>query len=424
MRYSWLMRLLQIPFGLIAPLGLAATPFLLRRRTFLLLAFLYSYAASIVLFFVLTRYRIPVVPVLLLLAAFTTVHLVEEVRRRDWRRLLQRAALIVPLFIICNTNFYGISPATGEAQGHFRLGIIYQGEGRLEDAEQEYRASIRLDPDYARSRLNLGELLAVTGRGEEAEEQFREALAIDPSYTKAHLNLGTVLYRSGRLAEGEVEIRRALELDGGYGRAWLHMAALSLLEGERAAGEEARKAAATLDATDPIRPLAAELLGRIEEVEEMGRWREASGLPWELPLPTREAMVAELFRDRVDVEALYREGADGGDPSALYALGAYHYREGRVDDAAPLFDAARERGRGMPFLSFALGVLRARQGEEEEALRFFVRETEVHPSFAPAWKNAALLSARAGSSAEARRFAAEYVRLGGERDEGIASILE
>ncbi|RPJ47917.1 MAG: tetratricopeptide repeat protein [Candidatus Latescibacterota bacterium] len=423
MRYSPLIRALHVPFGVIAPLGLAATLLVRGRGAFPLVSFLYAYAGSVVLFFVLTRYRLPVLPVLILFASAYAVRLLGDVRGRDWRAAARRAAWTVPFFVLCNVNFYRLSADAGEAQSYYRLGIISQGRGETEAAMRYYRRSIELDPAYERSRLNLGELLAQTGRPEEAERQFRESIRLDPDYPKARLNLGTLLYRSGRIEEGEEQIEIALRLDPNYGKARLHLAAIALLRGE---GDAAAHAAAALDllpGADPARALAADFLERAGDLDAIAAWRARNGLPGPLPGRAREAIVAEVFRDRPDVPDLYRAGASEGDPSALWALGTFLYRQSDLDGAASALRDADGRAPDHPRIAFALGVLAARRGGNEEALACFERETRLDPGFLPAWRNAALLAASAGRPDEARRLALEYAERGGREDEAIRSVL-
>ncbi|MBM3319376.1 MAG: tetratricopeptide repeat protein [Candidatus Eisenbacteria bacterium] len=423
MRYSPIIRVLHAPFGVFAPLALAGLFLARGRNLFLPVSFVFSYAASIVLFFVLTRYRLPVVPMLLLFAAATLVAFVEEAAKGCRGALLRRFLWIVPFFALCNVNFYRLSASIGEAQSYYRLGIIHQSRGEAEQAVLAYRRSIELDPDYERSRLNLGELLAVTDRKEEAEALFREAMRIEPEYPKASLNLGTLLYRSGRTEEGKAFLEEALRLDPGYGKAWLHLSALALLEGDPDGAEKAFAALASLAPDDPIRGLAEEFLTRIEEFDRIAVWREANSLPRALPPATREAATAELFRDRADCLALYRAGAAGGDPSALYALGAALYREEDWAGASAAFEQAARSAEGHPFLGFARGLVRFREGRPEEALPLFVEETEANPDFLPAWRNAAILASRLGLHGEARRLAGEYAARAEEEDEAIRSIL-
>ena len=134
-------------------------------------------------------------------------------------------------------------------------------------------------------------------------------------------------------------------------------------------------------------------------------------------------MVAELFRDRKEVPELYRAGAAGGDPSALYSLGAYLYRRGDTAGAAAAFADVDSIAPDHPFLGFALGLLLHGEGRSGEAAEMFLRETRLNPGFLPAWKNAALIAAGRGDVEEARRLAGEYIRRGGVEEDAIRAIL-
>ena len=422
-RYSRLVAFLFIPFGVIAPLGLAA---IFRRRhtgAAPLAAFAGVYMLSIVLFFVLTRYRLPVVPVLMIYASTTLVATVHQIRRKEWGGVVRIAAWTAPFVLLCNVNFYSLSPDTGDAQSHYRLGIIRNSEGKIDEAIREYEESIRLDPNYARSRLNLGEIRAVRSETAEAEEQFRAAARIDPEYAKARLNLGTLLYRTGRVEEGRSELEKAVELDDEYGKAWLHLGAVALLSGAGDAAAFADRALKLLNPNDPSRVVAADLFTRAGEVIRLESWRASRGIPGLLPGECREALVGEILRDRENVEGLYRAGASGGDPAALYLFGVYLFKREGFEESMAILARAAEEGETMPGLRFARGVLEMKRGNAEGALREFLGETENDPSSQSAWKNAALLTARFGSPDEAARLAREFIRRGGVPDEAINALI-
>lgn len=424
MRYSRLITVFHVPFGLIVPLGLAATLFLRTRRTFVLVSFLYVYASSIILFFVVTRYRLPFVPLLLLFGAWLLTRSVEEARRGRWRTPLVHGAAVLPFFLLSNVNFYHVAPTLGVAESHFRLGLIAEREGRLEEAVREYRKSAEGDPRHALTRVNLGALLARSGRPEEAEHSFREAIAIDPNYAKAYLNLGTLLYRRDRRGEGKAALERAVLLDPEYGRARFHLAILALLEGETDGEEKARRALATLPGGDRTRAVAAEAAARAREMGDLGRWRAARGEPAALPAAAREAVVAELLQDRPDVESLYRAAEAEGDPAAIQMAGLFHLRGGRPAEARVRFEKVEEVDPGTPYVQFALGAIARSEGRLGEARERFLRETITAPGFSPAWRGAALLAAREGAESEARRCAEAYVRSGGPEDPEIRALLE
>jgi len=59
---------------------------------------------------------------------------------------------------------------------HHDLGNLLYRSNQLDEAEKEYRAAIRHNPDFAKVHANLGFLLKKVGRDSEAIQEFRTAL--------------------------------------------------------------------------------------------------------------------------------------------------------------------------------------------------------------------------------------------------------
>ncbi len=59
---------------------------------------------------------------------------------------------------------------------HHDLGNLLYRSNQLDEAEKEYRAAIRHNPDFAKVHANLGFLLRKVGRDDEATQEFRTAL--------------------------------------------------------------------------------------------------------------------------------------------------------------------------------------------------------------------------------------------------------
>jgi len=98
------------------------------------------------------------------------------------------------------------------SRAHNNYGEILFRKGETEEAEQHYRASIRLNPNYADVRSNLGILLSNKGQRKEAIEQLYEALRVEPNFAIAHNNLGANLVDEGRYRQALRHYYRALEL--------------------------------------------------------------------------------------------------------------------------------------------------------------------------------------------------------------------
>jgi len=92
------------------------------------------------------------------------------------------------------------------------LGIFFGQLGRLDDAEGEYRASIRLDRPYTPAYVNLADVLRAQGRETDAEGVLRSGLAVSPQDATLHHALGLSLVRSGKLADALPELKQAAAL--------------------------------------------------------------------------------------------------------------------------------------------------------------------------------------------------------------------
>jgi eukaryotic-like serine/threonine-protein kinase len=100
--------------------------------------------------------------------------------------------------------------ALGEASWRkYRLTLEPQWATRARDAAFD---ALRRAPDEARVRYTAGVILRGTGRKEEAAEELRKAVKLQPNYVEAHRLLGTVLAEDARLDEAVAEFESALNL--------------------------------------------------------------------------------------------------------------------------------------------------------------------------------------------------------------------
>lgn len=65
-----------------------------------------------------------------------------------------------------------------ELEGRFALALAAKAAGKLDDAEDEFRAILRAEPRLPEPRMELARLLADSDRLQEAEEHSREALRV------------------------------------------------------------------------------------------------------------------------------------------------------------------------------------------------------------------------------------------------------
>jgi tetratricopeptide (TPR) repeat protein len=81
---------------------------------------------------------------------------------------------------------------------------------------REHGRVVQAHPDFPDCRYKYGLLLKSAGRAEEAMEQFRAAVAINPTYVKALVKLGLTAWETGRLEEARKVLEKAVNLQPEY----------------------------------------------------------------------------------------------------------------------------------------------------------------------------------------------------------------
>lgn len=169
------------------------------------------WVASFLPFAVTARYRAPVVPLLLLFAAYFVARLIECARARDWRRAATWSAVWLVLLAAASVNLAGAEPSL--AHWHYQRGLVYSRLGQKAEAEGEMRQALALNPKYAAVMVDLGALLASRGRVAEALPLFEQALPARSGDPVLLGNLAGAYELLGRRADAHAAYQRLLALE-------------------------------------------------------------------------------------------------------------------------------------------------------------------------------------------------------------------
>ncbi len=112
-------------------------------------------------------------------------------------------------------------------------------QGRLGEAEAEFREAIRLTPRYADATANLGALYARQRRYAEAIAELRRAIALSPELENARVNLafaldnaGIEFAREGKPAEAVALFREATDLLPAEATFWRNLGQALIEDGK------------------------------------------------------------------------------------------------------------------------------------------------------------------------------------------------
>lgn len=221
---AWKIHGFGFPFGLLA--GLALLGIWARRPlSFGLLAPIGGYAAAIIAVHVCDRYRIPVLPLFIVLASFGVWSVVDAIRSRQSRRVAMQTGILVAvgiatslgapfcaetldyrpeLFRLIATAAYeqnnfaltelyarkAVEENPHDAQAWNQLGLLDARRGNLDAAETLFRRAVDADPACGPAWFNLGKAAARQGRTDEAIRHFRDGLRHCPAQLPAWIDLG------------------------------------------------------------------------------------------------------------------------------------------------------------------------------------------------------------------------------------------
>ena len=93
----------------------------------------------------------------------------------------------------------------------YNQGIIAHKEGKLVDAEVNFRKAVELKPDFSEVYYNLAYTQRLLGRLDEAISSYRKAIEIQPNFIEAYNNLGMILFEINRIDEAEINNRKAIQ---------------------------------------------------------------------------------------------------------------------------------------------------------------------------------------------------------------------
>jgi tetratricopeptide (TPR) repeat protein len=163
-------------FGVLCPMatfGLVAT-WHRRRELWILYALLLTVAASVTLFFVFGRYRIPVAPVLVSLAGAGLADF-RKVSRDSRPHLMACAGCAIAVALAVNWPL-GHIKTDSRAVTYNSIGLILRDDGQVDRAAALFSRAIELEPDLWWAHANLAKTLRIRGDLEASLPHFRKAL--------------------------------------------------------------------------------------------------------------------------------------------------------------------------------------------------------------------------------------------------------
>lgn len=219
-------------------------------------------AAVPLLFYVSSRYRLPMAALLVIPAGCGLAGLLGFERRAAKRRRLAAAAVgAIVCLVSLLVPFDGLKSAV-EAQGLAHRALYHMRAGDLDSAEREARRALEHDELSSGAIYNSAVVLAARGLTDEAEQLHRRALDVAPDNAEAAADLGAMLSRRGRFDQAAMILEQALRHRPDSESCWNNLVVAYMGLGDLARASETAARAVENGVT-----LEAALLREIERLE-------------------------------------------------------------------------------------------------------------------------------------------------------------
>ena len=209
------------------------------------------------------------------------------------------------------------------AESHYQTGIQKLAQGDLKQAREAFQKSLKVNSKYVKSILGLAEIAFKEGEVRQAGQYLKDAMSLSPESGDIQTAWARYLYLEKRFSEAEVAFKKALTL-------------------------APRGVAAYVDLGDMY----------------MNAMQD-----------TRKAI--EAYKGAIDVDPEHA--------GAHYALGVALSSLGKIEEAQPEFETARNLAPENPLPIQALVRLHLERQEYAKALEYLDALLKFNPKFVPAY---------------------------------------
>jgi len=231
-KYSPALRLSFFTFGWLFPFAVigSAVSWRRSREAGFLSGFALVYFLTVLVFFVFSRYRLYVVPPLLVFASMGMKWSWERLREQNWRKFVTAALvlLVAAVFSFCGTAAFGYRPEMF-VNNYAQLAELYEKKGNYGSAEALLQEALRRQPEAASTLCALGTLRLTVNDPAGAVVYLHRCLEADAEYPSAWNILGAAYDRLGNYEEARRCFETQLQILPGHQQARNNLQRLVLL---------------------------------------------------------------------------------------------------------------------------------------------------------------------------------------------------
>ncbi|MEK6334135.1 MAG: tetratricopeptide repeat protein [Acidobacteriota bacterium] len=243
------------------------------------------------------------------------------------------------------------------ADAHWGLANAYEGLQRYQEAFEEMKQVVELDPNNLDVRVKLGNYYLMGGKQSpaaitEAERLAKEVLQKNPNHIEGHILMGSVLFAQDHKPEAFAELNRAIELDPQRVESYLSLARLYAATKDLATAEATYQRAITVNGASALAHY------------EYGKF-----------------LVQSNRLDTAEGEFLKAIEVDGKSREARFVLASFYLVNKRFDKAEEAYKALAELDRDKPEGRAVLGDFYSAIGRLDQAIAIYREVVAKSPDY-------------------------------------------
>jgi hypothetical protein len=214
-----LLRLPLFYFGIIGPLAIIGLLISLwsniDRKIVVLHLIIIIYSLSLVLFFIVGRYRILIVPLLIPFAVYSFTYTTALIKKCKWKKLVILIPAICLSVILVNHRQSQYPISSNFVKEYYMLANSYQKINNLSKAINYWELALKENPTYTPAKHNI-----ILARLLLRADSLKQQLAIDSLDPYLLVEYGTVLFDMDSASSALLILDKALTTDSTYAKAW------------------------------------------------------------------------------------------------------------------------------------------------------------------------------------------------------------
>jgi tetratricopeptide (TPR) repeat protein len=272
------------------------------------------------------------------------------------------------------------------ADAHWGLANAYEGLQRYQEAFEEMKQVIALDPNNLDARVHLGNYYLMGGKQSaaaisEAERLAKEVLAKDGNHIEGHILMGSVLFAQDKKTEAFAELNRAIEIDPKRVESYLALARFHSLTNDLATAEAIYQRAISVNGGSALAHYEyGKFLSQIQRLDSA----EAE------------------FQKAVQV--------DGNNREARFILASFYLVNHRLDKAEEAYKDLAELDKNKPEGRSVLADFYSSIGRVDEALAIYKEVVAKSPDYTPGRYRLAEIMLMHGDAAGAKNEIAKILK--------------